>query len=59
VDLVCEAVGTTANELDSPLERIARDARVVRQHITVAPQHIIDGGRVLLGLEPTEVMLRD
>ena len=59
MDLVCEAVGTTANELDSPLERIARDARVVRQHITVAPQHIIDGGRVLLGLEPNEVMLRD
>ena len=58
VDLVCEAVGTTANELDSPLERIARDSRVVRQHLTVAPQHIIDGGRVLLGLEPTEVMLR-
>jgi len=58
VDLVCEAVGTTANELSSPLERIARDARVVRQHVTVAPQHIIDGGRVLLGLEPTEVMLR-
>ncbi|MFT5048402.1 MAG: alkylation response protein AidB-like acyl-CoA dehydrogenase [Porticoccaceae bacterium] len=58
VDLVCEAVGTTANELDSPLERISRDVRVIRQHITVAPQHIIDGGRVLLGLEPVEVMLR-
>lgn len=58
VDRVCEAAGTTANQLESPLERIARDVRVVRQHLTVAPQHIDDGGRMLLGLPPMEMMLK-
>ncbi len=58
VDTVVEAAGTTANQLGHPLERIARDVRVVRQHFTVAPHHIEDGGRVLLGLEPEGLMLR-
>jgi alkylation response protein AidB-like acyl-CoA dehydrogenase len=57
VDLVVEAAGTTANRLDSPLERHARDVRVIRQHVTVAPQHIEDAGRVLLGLSPEGLML--
>jgi alkylation response protein AidB-like acyl-CoA dehydrogenase len=57
VELVAEAAGTTANQLGEPLERAARDIRVVRQHITVAPQHIADGGRVLLGLEAEGMML--
>lgn len=57
VDTVAEAAGTTANQLDHPLERIARDVRVVRQHITVAPHHMEDGGRVLLGLAPQGMML--
>ena len=58
VDLVCEAAGTTANQIAHPLERMARDVRVVRQHLTVAALHIEDGGRVLLGLEPKEAMLK-
>jgi alkylation response protein AidB-like acyl-CoA dehydrogenase len=58
VDLVAEAAGTTANRLDSPLERLVRDIRVVRQHATVAAHHLEDGGRVLLGLEPEGLMLR-
>ncbi len=58
VDLVCEAAGTTANQLAYPLERLARDVRVVGQHLTVAAMHIEDGGRVLLGLEPKNVMLK-
>ena len=58
VDTVVEAAGTTANRLGHPLERIARDVRVVRQHFTVAPHHIEDAGRVLLGLEPEGLMLR-
>lgn len=58
VDLVAEAAGTTANRLDSPLERRVRDVRVVRQHVTVAPHHIDDAGRVLLGLEPEGLMLK-
>ncbi len=57
VDLVAEAAGTTANFLDSPLERRARDVRVIRQHMTVAPHHLDDAGRVLLGLPPEGVML--
>ena len=57
VDTVAEAAGTSANRLDSPLERQARDVRVIRQHVTVAPQHLEDAGRVLLGLEPEGLML--
>ena len=57
VDTVAEAAGTTANQVGHPLERISRDVRVVRQHVTVAPHHIEDGGRVLLGLEPEGLML--
>ena len=57
VDIVAEAAGTTANDLGFPLERQQRDARVIRQHVTVAPQHLEDGGRVLLGLDPESVML--
>lgn len=58
VELVSEAAGTTANQKGHPLERLSRDIRVVRQHITVASHHIEDGGRVLLGLEPTGMMLK-
>ncbi len=58
VESVCEAAGTTANFRNAPLERLARDVRVVRQHVTVAPQHIEDGGRVLLGLPPEGAMLK-
>jgi len=57
VDLVAEAAGTTANFLDSPLERRARDVRVIRQHVTVAPHHLDDAGRVLLGLPAEGGML--
>ena len=58
VDLVCDAAGTTANVKGHPLERLARDARVVRQHVTVASFHLDDCGRVLLGLPAENVMLR-
>jgi alkylation response protein AidB-like acyl-CoA dehydrogenase len=57
VDTIAEAAGTTPNFVGQPLERIVRDVRVVRQHITVAPQHIEDGGRMLLGLPPLGMML--
>jgi hypothetical protein len=57
VDLVAEAAGTTANDLGSALERQQRDVRVIRQHFTVAPHHLEDGGRVLLGLDPQGAML--
>lgn len=58
VDRVCVAAGTSANARDSPLERRARDVRVIRQHVTVGPQHLEDAGRVLLGLPPEGLMLK-
>lgn len=54
---VAEAAGTTANEKSHPLERIVRDIKVVGQHTTVAPHHIEDAGRILLGLPAQEMML--
>lgn len=57
VDHVSDAAGTTANQRVHPLERIGRDVRVVRQHVTVASHHIDDVGRVLLGLPPKGMML--
>lgn len=58
VELLSEAAGTTANRLGEPLERIARDVRVVRQHATVAPHLIEDAGRALLGLEAQSAVVR-
>ncbi len=58
VDGVAEAAGTTANAKGHPLERVARDVRVVRQHATVAIHHMEDAGRVLLGLPAEGLMLR-
>ena len=57
VDLVSDAAGTSANFQSHPLERIGRDVRVVRQHLTVAGLHMEDGGRVLLGRPPEGAML--
>jgi alkylation response protein AidB-like acyl-CoA dehydrogenase len=57
VDAICDAAGTTANQQEHPLERIGRDIRVVRQHVTVASHQMDDAGRVLLGLPPQGLML--
>lgn len=57
VAILCEAAGTSANQRGTPLERIARDIRVVGQHVSVAPHNIEDAGRVLLGLDAEEMML--
>ena len=51
VEIVHSAAGVTANFTSSPLERCFRDVHVVPQHITVSPQWIEAGGRVLLGLD--------
>ena len=58
VEMLTEAAGTTANRIGEPLERIARDVRVVRQHATVAPHLIEDAGRTLLGLESESMVVR-
>jgi alkylation response protein AidB-like acyl-CoA dehydrogenase len=52
VDVVCAQAGITASFPSSPLERAARDVRMVPQHIMVAPSAIASAGRVLLGLDP-------
>lgn len=57
-DALAAAAGTSANVAGEPFGRILRDATVIRQHVTVAPHQLEDAGRLLLGLDPTEVMLR-
>ena len=57
VSQLVEAAGTTANQKGHPLERTARDIQVVGQHQTVAPHHIEDAGRVLLGVPAVDAML--
>lgn len=57
-DALAAAAGTSANASAEPLARIVRDATVIRQHASVAPHHLEDAGRLLLGLEPLEIMLR-
>ena len=59
VSQLVEAAGTTANQKGHPLERTARDIKVVGQHQTVAPHHIEDAGRVLLGVPALDAMLVD
>ena len=56
VDYLAEAAGTSSNVLGSDLERISRDVRVVQQHTTVAPHHMLDAGRVMLGLDPRGIL---
>ena len=56
VETLCEAAGTSANRVGEPLERIARDVRVVRQHTTVAPHVLEDAGRALLDLHEPHPM---
>ena len=49
IEYLLEAAGTSANYVGHPLERIARDIRVIRQHTTVSPHHIDDIGAALIG----------
>ena len=52
------AAGTSANLAGSRFNRCLRDLPVVRSHLTVAPTHIEDGGRILLGQPATGLMLK-
>jgi len=54
---VHRAAGTTANEAGSTLDRCHRDVVVVGQHLTVSRPLIEDAARLLLGLEPTSLVL--
>ena len=51
VDLLQAQAGMTGIFPSSPLERAARDARVVREHAWVAAPTITTAGRVLLGMD--------
>jgi alkylation response protein AidB-like acyl-CoA dehydrogenase len=57
VDLLHRHAGTTSIFPDSPLERAARDVRVVPLHTWVAPSAFTAAGRVLLGLDPGTPLL--
>lgn len=50
--MVCTLGGGTAIDTGSPLQRHARDAQAVTQHIAMSPQTWEEAGRVLMGLEP-------
>lgn len=52
VDLAFDVAGSTANELECPLQRYSRDVRAATQHIAVVPNNFEIAGRVLVGLEP-------
>lgn len=54
---VHRAAGTDANRAGTTLERCQRDVIVVGQHLTVAHPLIEDAARMLLGLEPTSLVL--
>ena len=54
---VHRAAGTDANRSGATLERCFRDVVVVGQHLTVAQPLLEDAGRMLLGLEPTSLVL--
>ena len=57
VERVHSAAGASANFTENPLERCARDVRVVPQHIMVSPQWRDAMGRVLLGLDSGVLIL--
>jgi indole-3-acetate monooxygenase len=50
---VSTIAGGSSMYLSSPIQRHARDADAVTHHFVVSPGVLEDGGRVLLGLEPT------
>lgn len=52
VDICFDIAGSTANDLDSPLQRFSRDVRAASQHIAVVANNFEIAGRVLLGLDP-------
>jgi alkylation response protein AidB-like acyl-CoA dehydrogenase len=54
VDLVFHAAGTNAIHVGNPLERHFRDIHVVVQHNAAFAVHYQSGGKVLLGLRPSE-----
>lgn len=57
IELVRDYSGMSVVLRGSPMERLARDAGAVTQHVAVAAQRYENCGRVLLGLAPNGPML--
>ena len=58
VQLVYTLAGGSANYRHSPLQRALRDVHAVTQHVGMAPQQYEEAGRMLLGLQPIQPLLR-
>jgi alkylation response protein AidB-like acyl-CoA dehydrogenase len=58
VQLVYTLAGGSANYRHSPLQRSLRDVQATTQHVGMAPQQYEEAGRMLLGLEPSQPLLR-
>jgi indole-3-acetate monooxygenase len=58
VQLVYTLAGGSANYRHSPLQRALRDVHAVTQHVGMAPQQYEEAGRMLLGLQPVQPLLR-
>lgn len=52
VELAFNVAGSTANRLESPLQRSSRDVHAATQHIAVVDHNFEIAGRVLVGLDP-------
>jgi alkylation response protein AidB-like acyl-CoA dehydrogenase len=51
-DMMFTSGGSSAVFVRSPLERLFRDAQVIRQHGFVAPSRYETAAQIMLGLEP-------
>ena len=58
VQLVYMLAGGTANYRRSSLQRSMRDVHAVTQHVGMSPLQYEDAGRMVLGLEPSQPLLR-
>ena len=58
VQLVYVLAGGSANYRHSPLQRALRDVHAVTQHVGMAPQQYEEAGRMVLGLQPVQPLLR-
>jgi indole-3-acetate monooxygenase len=58
VQLVYTLAGGSANYRHSPLQRALRDVHAATQHVGMYPQQYEEAGRMLLGFQPFQPLLR-
>jgi len=56
VESMCATAGTSALYVESPLERAHRDMHAMLRHIIAQPVWQEQAGRVLFGMEPTDLL---